>query len=212
MRSLRCGCHLFWNLFSRKLGLQVWHLTRVFVVTNMDEIHTIDPVCFRIMRCSISLRQHWRTTFNWNRAPEVKILFLLIEKKKSEALLFPPGEALLLLPFRVFIVSKWTCTDTAGSSWWGDSWTMAFWKSQTCPTSTRQFLTAAITELWRTGSASWSRDSWLSLPSARWCVSTRTGFLSVSLRSPRGESGDTWRFESYKVHVAFCWRSGALLS
>lgn len=119
-------------------------------------------------------------TGNWNLAG----CFCRVEEGSS------PTEGVLLLsptPGLFSPVSTWTCTDTAGSSWWKGSWTMTCLKSRTCPTSTRRTLTAATTELWPTGSASWSRDSWLSSPSARWCVSVRS-IGSWSWKHPRCQS------------------------
>lgn len=71
----------------------------------------------------------------------------------------------------VFSVSSWICTE--GSSWWKGFWTVIFLKSPTCRRSIRRILTAAITELWPTGSGCWSRVCWPSSPLAlswvSWC-------------------------------------------
>lgn len=74
-------------------------------------------------------------------------------------------------------------------------------RSPTCPTSTKRILTAAITELWRTGSASWSRDCWPSSRSVRWCVSTWTVSKGAT---PANDN-------TFSDTVFVCWFTGKML-
>lgn len=70
----------------------------------------------------------------------------------------------------VFSSSSWTCSESC--YWWKRFWTVMFLKWPTCRRSTRRILTAAITELWPTGSGCWSRVCWPSSPLALSWVSS----------------------------------------
>lgn len=164
---------LFWNIFHRKRDPRVAYFNGPCCRCQKHGCESDNRSCASWDVASAS-EKHWRTTFNVITSPEVKLWrFVVLGNRQLAVKPFSahPGSSFCLL---VFIVSTWTCTGTAGSSWWKDSWTMRCSRSPTCPTSTRRILTAAITELWRTGSASWSRDCWPSSPSVRWCVSTWT--------------------------------------
>lgn len=78
---------------------------------------------------------------------------------------FPPFVSVV-----VFSLSSWVCT--AGSSWGKGFCSVMSLKSPTCQRSSKRILTAAMTELWPTGSGFWSRVCWPSSPSVLSCVSS----------------------------------------
>lgn len=145
--GLFCPGHLTVGVFVSETWTWVTELALLFAFASWDASSASGHADGKLYRSSI--RQFVRSSYRGSG-------------------LFVSGGCCFFL-----ILSTWTCTDTAASSWWKDSWKMLLLKSQTCPTSTRRIRTAATTEPWRTGSASWSRDSWLSSPSVRWCVSVR---------------------------------------
>ncbi len=81
-------CLLFWNVITGSYAFRLCSLTvGVFVFTNMDVSQIIKPVRFCSMRCSISVRKHWRKTFALNRSPEIESLpFVFLAEEKVKVL------------------------------------------------------------------------------------------------------------------------------
>lgn len=153
------AAHFILKHTYRKLWFNVWHLIRVSLTQTWMWVTSLVLFVFASWDVASASENTRRKAFPTKRLTELKICwFVFLEQRKAKP--FEGSDSFVCRDCLVFItVSTWICTDTAGSSWWNDSWTKTSWKWRTCPTSTRRILTAAITVLWQTGSASWSRDS-----------------------------------------------------